>query len=399
MKGNCIYCGGEVRNVAKGEHIVPACIGGKRTISEFCPGRTVCKGCNNGRLSLLDAELCSRSPLSLIAARELDGFIWQSWDVDRLANNLLLEAKPDFAGQAMVVFPQMIFEPSGPELHGDAEEIQRFGVEKFSRVFTRHLRDAFRAHERGEKGYLHLKRVPEGAVWRDRYRYPPRLFTRKPIEEFSEGMSFEFQYASSADKNFALAQLQNWDAAKSFRKAEVRRGSTAPGVRCTYDLGMTWCALAKISLNLVAAFCPNTLVDRTSFLAFVRAIMGETPIVPELLVSNGFVHAADAQPMKVAGAHTFRLLHADGAWTVYSCFFGGSIAARMRFPGQSSEPWRYADITSPINSKEWTVAHGKVLPLVRAPRIEWLDPEKIIPSVGLVNVHSEARLEVIPRKR
>lgn len=399
MAKTCIYCAGEVRNVRKGEHVIPACIGGTRTISQLCRGRFVCNKCNNGRLSQLDSELCLRSPLSIIAAREIGGFLWQSWDVDHSANNLLLEARPDFAGQAMVVFPQMIFEESGPELRGDSEEMQRFGHENFSRVFIRRMREAFHACHRGKKGRIHTKRIPDGLRWGESFRYPPRVFSRKPIDQFLEGMSFDLHYAFSQDKRFALDQLRDWSAAKTFRRFDVQIGSKSPSIRCTYDLGMTWCALAKLSLNLVAAFCPNTPVDRTSFFPFVRAIMGETPVVPELLASNGFVHAADAQPMKVAGAHAFRLLHVDGWWTVYSCFFGGSIAARMRFPGESREPWRYADITAPINSKDWTVAHGKILPLVRAPRVEWLDPGQIIPSVGMVNVHWEARLEASPRKR
>lgn len=85
----CIYCGGEALKVRKGEHIVPKAIGGRRTISDFCKGRTICNPCNNGPLSELDEELCHRSPLSVIASQEIDSHIWQVWDVDHRTDNLV----------------------------------------------------------------------------------------------------------------------------------------------------------------------------------------------------------------------------------------------------------------------------------------------------------------------
>jgi HNH endonuclease len=84
----CVYCGGAVHKVRKGEHIIPVALGGKRTISDSCKDRTVCNPCNNGPLSQLDTELCSRSPLSIVAARELDAFVWQTWDVDHGGSNV-----------------------------------------------------------------------------------------------------------------------------------------------------------------------------------------------------------------------------------------------------------------------------------------------------------------------
>lgn len=103
----------------------------------------MCNPCNNGSLSYLDCELCSRSPLSIIAAHELDAFIWQSWDVDYSANNLLLEASPDLTGSSMVLFPQIIFEKNGPAIRGDYEELGRFGVDRFQKVFVWNLLEAF----------------------------------------------------------------------------------------------------------------------------------------------------------------------------------------------------------------------------------------------------------------
>ena len=110
----CIYCGGEALKVRKGEHIIPKAIGGRRTISDFCKGRTVCNPCNNGPLSELDDELCRRSPLSVIASQEIGSHIWQVWDVDNQADNLLLEARPDWCAQSLAQYPQIVFERSSP---------------------------------------------------------------------------------------------------------------------------------------------------------------------------------------------------------------------------------------------------------------------------------------------
>ncbi len=42
-----------------------------------------------------------------------------------------------------------------------------------------------------ERGRLHLKRIPWNSDLMSRYRYPPRIFARHPINEFADGMSFE----------------------------------------------------------------------------------------------------------------------------------------------------------------------------------------------------------------
>ena len=50
----CIYCGGPVKGVRKGEHIVSRALGGTLGL------RCVCTGCNTGVLSVLDTELAAR---------------------------------------------------------------------------------------------------------------------------------------------------------------------------------------------------------------------------------------------------------------------------------------------------------------------------------------------------
>jgi hypothetical protein len=147
----CIYCDREVRKARAGKHIIPQAIGGRLTITDVCKGRGVCNSCNSGVLSELDNELCRRSFLSIIAAQELDKSLWLTWDVDHSAGNLLLEAKPDFDRHSMTLFPQMIFESSGPQLRGDHEELQRFAFEDFQKVFVRFMLEAFYEFKAGKR--------------------------------------------------------------------------------------------------------------------------------------------------------------------------------------------------------------------------------------------------------
>lgn len=395
----CIYCGGEARKVKKGEHIVPDALGGKKTISEFCKGRTVCNPCNNGKLSQLDRELCSRSHLSVVAAQELDTFVWQSWDVDHSANNLLLEAKPDFTGSSMTLFPQMIFEQGGPQLRGDHEELQKFGSDRFQKVFVRFLLEAFHAYKNGKQNRLNPKRIQANETIKNRYRYPPRIFARRRIADFASGMSFELQYLYASDKRFALSQLESWDSSKPFRRFEKGIGSELPALRCSYEVGAVLRALTKMAVNLLAALCPNTPVDRDGFTGVMQIVLGEIPLHPALMGINGFVYASDVEKIKAdKSAHSFRLLHMDGKWHVFSSFFGGRIGSFVRFPGPNGESWCCADVVAPLKSKDWTVTTSSVLQPLPV-RIEWQDPAKIMPSVEMLNVKSEMRVLSVPANK
>jgi hypothetical protein len=83
-------------------------------------------------LSQLDKELCSRSFLSIVASQEIDSYLWQAWDIDHDSNNLLLEARPSWAADktlnSLVCYPQITFEPHGPDIRGDCNEMTQFGL-------------------------------------------------------------------------------------------------------------------------------------------------------------------------------------------------------------------------------------------------------------------------------
>src|SRR3712207_670182 len=95
-KRSCLYCGLPSKKGRQGEHIVAKAIGGALTLNDVSD-RVVCPKCNSGVLSQIDRELCSRSYLSVIASQQIDSHLWQAWDVDHEAENLLVEARPSWA--------------------------------------------------------------------------------------------------------------------------------------------------------------------------------------------------------------------------------------------------------------------------------------------------------------
>jgi len=342
----CIYCGGAVRGVEKGEHIVPEAIGGKNTI------KTVCNGCNN-KFSQIDMELCSRSLLSIIASQEIDAHIWQVWDVDHIARNLLLEARPDWSPSLLMQYPQIVFERSGPQIRCDYEEKLHFGRESFEKVLVRSVLRAFRHYKAGEERWIHFERVEANPALSRGYRLPPRIFTRLPIRELAkrllhnERASFVLRYLSRDEKRFALNSLDNWNATDSFQ-GKIGIGSYLPVLRCFYDSAKVWRALAKIGINILSKYCPNTPVSRdgNGFRDVIQVIMGETPITPDMLCANGFVYESDIAPIRADDhGHSFRLLHMDGRWHIFSSFFGGrggesdrSCASKVRIKNRGAKP-------------------------------------------------------------
>jgi hypothetical protein len=390
----CIYCGHEVRKVKQGEHIVPKAVGGALTI------KTVCEKCNNS-FSEIDGELCSRSPLSVVASQMIDASVWQAWDVDHAAANLLLEARPIWPVQSIALYPQMIFERSGAQIRGDQEEMLQFGQEAFERVFVRSMLRAFHQHEAGKPRWLHFERLDANPWLARGYRFPPRIFARYSINELADRLlqdkraSLIVRYENEADKRFALNTLDAWNPSGRMRSMEVGLGSALPAIRCLFERSRTLRALLKIAVNLLSNYCVNTPVNRDGFGGVIRLIKGEAPVDTTLFQHNGFVYALDVESISSNDAcHSFRLLHMDGFWHIYSSFFGGRIGSVVHLPGPNGEDWSCADIVAPLRSKNWTIKTGSVLQPLTV-RVEWQRLEKIMPSVEMLNVHSRMRVQPV----
>ena len=395
----CMYCGGRIGKTKRGEHIVPKAIGGARTI------KNVCGDCNNA-FSQIDTELCSRSLLSVVASQEIHAHIWQVWDVDHSAKNLLLEGRPDWSANSLMVYPQIIFEPTGPQIRCDYEEMRDFGRESFVKVFVKAMLRAFRHYDAGEKRWLHHERIEANSALSRGHRFPARIFARRSIRELADRLarnkraSFVLRYLSEAEKRDALNLLDNWNPTTSFQRYEVGIGSHLPALRCFYDATKVFRGLAKIALNILSEYCPNTPVslDGNGFRDVISVVKGEVDVTPKLFRANGFIYASDIAPIKADhGGHSFRLVHIDGIWHIFSSFFGGKAGSFLRFPGPNCEPWSQADIQAPLRSANWIVTTSKIIqPLVV--RVEWEDTARIIPSVEMLNAETEIKVRRAVRR-
>jgi hypothetical protein len=400
----CLYCGQPTKRGKKGEHIVQETLGGALTLRDVSD-RVVCPKCNNGFLSEIDKELCSRSYLSTIASQQLDAHLWQAWDVDHEANNLLVEARPSWAADetlnSLVCYPQITFERKGPDVRGDGEEAEHFGCEDFAKVLFKAVRRCFGRYCAGEKGALHFERIESGVVYQG-YRLAPRIFTRHSIFEIARNISdqtFILRFVNEEDKRFALCSLSKLDEGQKITGWSRKSGSHYPTISCFFDIAKTLRALMKIGLNLVAAYCPNTPVNRESFERAIRIIRGEMQMLPPAFHHNGFVHAEDIERIKGADKeHSFRLVHTGQAWHVYSSFFGGRIGTYVQVPGPNYERWKCADILAPIRSNSWRFKEMPILEPFNV-RVAWGGANNISPSLRLLNSVASGRIEVERKRR
>lgn len=402
---HCLYCGSPTKRGRRGEHLIPEAIGGALTLNDVSD-RVVCARCNNGVLSQLDKELCSRSYLSAVASQQIDAHLWQAWDVDHEAKNLLVEDRPlwmtDGALHSLVCFPQVVSDRKGPHARGDFEECCEFGREDYSPVLFQAVRHCFGRYRSGEKGALHFERV-RSDIERGGYRLPPRIFTRASISAVAQNIrkqSFVLRFGSEEDMGLVLDSLPNLGNSRQLNKWAIMLGTYSPTISFFFDVGETMRALMKLGLNLIAAFCPNTPVNHRSFADPIEVIRGEVQIPARVVSANGFVHAEDIHAISAPGnAHSFRLAHVDDQWHVFSSFFGGRIGTHIRVPGPNHEEWKSADIVAPLRSKNSEVSTSPILPFMKNPRVAWRNASVITPSFKLRNSESSLVVGRVKKKK
>jgi hypothetical protein len=378
-KRNCLYCGKPTGRVGKGEHLIPKALGGRITTKH------VCGSCNN-TFSDIDRELCSRSPLSFVAAKEIDAHLWLSWDVDE-RTGILLEGRPDFGRQSFKLFPQMLIFPYGEQLWADYSELRQFGVERFQILFRRRLRKAFWEYKQRDKKAIRFVKIPDSEGLLRRHNYPPRFFVRGTLAEACGAKTIELGFTSRLGWRLAMSRLDSGMSINPLSQADIACGSGYPTIRNFFDAGKIWRALAKIGINLLHKYCKYTAVDSDHFSQVISEIIGTTSFKATRLRSNGFVHASDVDSIASdAKSHTFRMTWSEGRWHITMAFFGGQMGAYVNFPGPSQESWRTIDIRAPINSLHWAASTTSLV-VPGNVHIEWLELSKLIPDGGFLETH------------
>ncbi len=367
----CIYCGGSTAGVSRGEHLVPKAIGGTLTT------RNVCQTCNN-LFSDIDRELCSRSPVSIVAAKEIDGHIWQAWDVDESRGNLLLEGRPDFDRGSFRLFPQIIVDQVGEQLWGNYDELRDFGMDRFAVLFNRRLKKALWEYEHATGKGIHFNRLPRSESLLARYHYLPRFFVRGTVEEACLNKTIELGYASKSARRLALGRVESGIDLRSTGRPAISMGSAFPTVRYTFQADKVWRALAKIAVNILHHSCRATSVNRTNFSRVINEIRGDQTLAPSRLARGGFVRAVNIRSLASGlRSHSARLFWENGRWKAVFAFFGGQIGAVVSFSGPNNETWCTLDVTAPLHSDNWTFIPSSLIIPMRFD-VEWDDLDTII---------------------
>src|SRR5260370_5270301 len=240
----CLYCDASTEDKGKGEHIVPEAIGGNWTLRQRAKV-LVCDKCNNEGLSKIDEEFCRRSYVAVIASQELDTKLWQAWDVDESADSVLIEARPSWkkGGLTLMHYPQILFDPKGPQIRCDVKEMNRFGRAKFIKVLVDEVRRVFEDFRRGKRREFKLEQIQESVTERG-FRFVPRIYGAYTIEEMAAKgtKQYRLRYSTVDDPELALQTLAKIDSWNPFLKLQTRLGAKVGRFSIYFDrvAAMRW---------------------------------------------------------------------------------------------------------------------------------------------------------------
>jgi len=382
-EASCMYCGGPLAKIARGEDIFPRAIGCARSI------KVVCAACNNRVLSTLDKELVSHSPLRLAMPptwQKRGEEVW-NYDADR---DLAIEARMLPENEACVNWPQLIFSDlEKPIFVYDILETREIGVDRLVNTFRDCLATAIKSlgDQRPLWIWRRLVRIPR------RGKLPPRAFARHVPNELVPGCHIECRFHGDVDKEVILESAKRWINRSGPHTREEGMGVIDPEGGYSYQPRMVLRSLVKIGLNLLASICTKTGVNHKTFSDAVNFVLHDRDAGPSFR-DSGFVVNSDVRALSCpANSHLFRLMH-DRNWALDCSFFGGTIGATVAFPGPSREEWRHAEIIAPVGSNRWKISKSPIL-LVRQMRRSD-DLNEIVANSKHVNVKTELRIE---RKR
>lgn len=365
------------------EHVIQDAIGGWDCIWE------VCGLCNKG-FSGIDNNLAVRSPLSILALREIGETGPRSWAHAPDRPGLLLEASGQEGTDAPKYHPQIVFEEDGLRFYCDHDEIDRLGAETIQDTFYSRLRRAYdhfcifgpnaRRKDHRRKDMLKIQRVERLMLGE---RLPPRIFSYQQISEFNDEVIFELKYHFVGHDNRILEQLSKFDWNHRAEKSDRVTSSNQATVRFSFSLTDVMRAVAKIGFNLLAYHCKTTSPSIANFRRTVEWITqcDHTDTFGDDS-KFGFIHPADLAPLGCSeGEHRFRLTHdhATNIWHMYAAFFSGKAGVYVAFKGPSLEDWATMDIVAPYERPMLAPVFSKLyLPLtVRVTK----NQREMIPSI------------------
>ncbi|MCH8270607.1 MAG: hypothetical protein IH985_05275 [Planctomycetes bacterium] len=378
---NCIYCGGSTSGVRRGEHVIPEALGGTRTL------RCVCGSCN-GEFSVLDKELCSRSPLSIVVQQELGTESAMLWDYNE-EYGIALEARILRGFLAPVLWPQLVLLGPKTLFLFDQEEAESVGLEDYAKAFYNLIQRSTEKWLTQSKGII-WERIRQPPI---RGRFPPRFFSPHEYADWKRGMTFICRYLDPIEREQIVHAVRRWKPVIRRSTKATSLGVLDPEALLSFQQDLILRALVKIGLNLLAYVISPTDVNSTTFPSATKYARWGTTGMPNP-ENNGFVtdHTLSESHCPT-DAHKFELVYSNQLWRLVAVFFGGRIGICVRFPGpQITEYVRYG-IVAPVKSKDWTVEKSEVYLPSRPISTLWDDLSVMIPSMPIRYRGSEKRVE------
>lgn len=387
VQHHCRFCNaseffadGRLNVVMTNEHIVPDGLGADGTIEN------VCKTCNGGRLSKLDRELISRSPLSIIASRELNKPLHELWDFNQTFGNILLESHYDPALDGPRLYPQIVFDQGRRYIWADDKQMRAVTPTRLQILLRRSMSEALKRWEKKRKG-IFFEKIPKALLTA---RFPPRVFWRVPVEEIDDRSTLIIRYINDGEQFEVLNEIDHWPLRRRFRNYEGVLSRRAPNVRIGFVNSTVACALLKIGFNLLARICTATDINCTTFPSIAATILGRHPVKVAMMHSTGFVRPSDFSYLETpTKSHTFCIWRDNGAWEILMSWFGGQVCAAAKVHGWSHDRWRFARLEVPIGRPhdEWKITTSeKVIPQKPPYQVEWEDLAAVVPTAKIHNL-------------
>ncbi|MCH8344199.1 MAG: hypothetical protein IH983_09440 [Planctomycetes bacterium] len=378
---NCIYCGGSTSGVRRGEHVIPEALGGTQTL------RCVCRSCNTA-FSVLDKELCSRSPLSIVVQQELGTKTGMHWDYNE-EYDIALEARILRGFLAPVLWPQLVLLGPTTLFLFDQEEAESVGLDDYANAFHNLVHRSTEQWLSRRKGIIweRIRRQP------DRGRFPPRFFSRHEYADWKRGMTFICRYLDPIEREQIVHAVRRWEPDITRSTTATSLGVLDPETLLSYQQDLILRALVKIGLNLLAYALSPTDVNSTTFPIATKYARWGTAGTPNLQ-NSGFVTGGTLSESHCpTDAHKFELVYSNQLWRLVAVFFGGRIGTCVHFPGPQITDYVRYEIVAPVKSKDWTVYKSKLHLAPRAIRTLWDDLSVMIPSMPIRHRGSRKRVE------
>jgi hypothetical protein len=364
----CRYCGNIEFKQSK-EHIIPKALGGRLKI------RDVCENCNNQKLSFLDKELTSKSPISLVLLfsnnqKSLNEF----WLVGENKGQCFLEAKIDSLKQMPIISPQAIFSESGLDFWFDIESLINIGMtaEQFPNILMKNAKRALRKAEgNGINRSLPLFKRDKDLLKASSIDMPPRVFVRDLDYLLRSKDKVQLGYIDNERVRALLNEIDTWPELGKKVKFKSRHSSVESSTYIIFSPAILQRALAKISFNMLAYLCTNTEINLHNFPDLASYILGNNQSFVKVCKIHFIEESYNPDLRKAPKNHTVRIQHYSDIWQFHWSFFGSTVEAIVTFPGISKELWHIKEVFIPMNSESWKITEHTIFQnLIRKPK-DW----------------------------